>query len=76
VKYLPKEMTKGELKDFCGKFIKSVSHARLYTEDEYNCGVVELTDRADIEILRQKIDGFRVKGGTDRLRVGEGDLSK
>jgi len=77
VKNLPSDMTKDELKEFAGKFIKSIRDVRVFkTLDDIHTGTLEVRDKEDIEKLKKEVDGHRVKGCPDRLKVVEGNLYK
>jgi len=74
---LPSDMTKDELKEFAGKFIKSIRDVRVFKSlDDIHTGTLEVRDKEDIEKLKKEVDGHRVKGCPDRLKVVEGNLYK
>jgi len=77
VQNLPESMTEEELKEFCGKFIKSIRRVRIFkTLEEIQTGSLCITNKDDIEKLKKEMDGNKVKGCPDKLKVVEGDLYK
>lgn len=70
-------MSWAELKDFGHKYVRTVTFARTFSNrEDIPCGVIEVKDEADVEKLHSELNGRRVQGCSNRLRVVDGDMSK
>ncbi|EEQ99346.1 Arginine/serine-rich-splicing factor, putative [Perkinsus marinus ATCC 50983] len=66
---LPEDMSWQELKQLGKDYGSSCSFARTFREGRVCCGVLEYTDPAQVEEVLKSLDGRRIQGCPDRLRI-------
>ncbi|KAF4679732.1 hypothetical protein FOZ60_014572 [Perkinsus olseni] len=73
---LPEDMSWQELKQLGKDYGSSCSFARTFREGRVCCGVLEYTDAAQVDDVIKSLDGRRIQGCTDRLRITRNEGSR
>jgi len=73
IENIPDDMGWLELKDLGREYGSSVTFSRTYRRGSVTYGMLEFADVKDAQRCLQSLDGRRIQGGTQPMRVSEGD---